>query len=217
MPLAVSTGSTTRLTIRGVKLDETVEVKSKSDKTQVKLIGKGKAALPNMLDAAAVGETQVEIELTLPEDMPPGDLPLTVVTSAGDASLVLPVVAKETLTQSKEPNEGFAQSQTISRGKMLQGAVEKPKDVDVFRVELAAGQKLVAEIHAARQGSPLDSLMTLYDQRRHIVAINDDHGGTRDSRIEFSASTEGTYFLSLIDAHDLGSPLHVYRLTVQID
>jgi hypothetical protein len=170
-----------------------------------------------MIDAAAVGETQVDIELTLAEEMTAGDLPLVVVTSAGEASLVLPVVAKDTLIEDKEANDGFARAQPLVAGNVLLGAIEKPKDVDVFRIELAAGQKLVAEVHAARQGSPLDSIVTLFDARRQIVATNDDQGGARDSRVEFTAPFQGAYFLTLIDAHDLGSPLHVYRLTLQVE
>ena len=217
VPLAVVAGSTIKVTIRGVKLDEAGEVKASSDKAQVKLISKGKAAAPNMIDAVAVGETQVEIELTLASETMPGDLTLVVTTPHGEASLILPVIAKESFVEVKEPNESFAKAQPISGGKVLLGAIDKPKDVGVFRIELAAGQKLIAEVHAARHGSPLDSILTLYDARRHMLATSDDHGGTRDSRIEFSVISQGTYFLSLIDAHDLGSPLHEYRLTLRVE
>ena len=93
--------------------------------------------------------------MTLSEEMTAGDLPLVVVTSAGEASLVLPVVAKGTFIEAKEPNEGFAKAPPISAGKMLLGAIEKPKVVDVFRIDLAAGQKLVAEmVRAAGKKAP---------------------------------------------------------------
>jgi hypothetical protein len=217
VPLAVAAGETTKIAIRGLKLDEASGVKTSNDKAQVKLAGKGKATVPNMMEAVAVGDTQVEIELTLADEIEAGDLPLTVVTPAGEASVVLRVVAKDALVEAKEPHDGFASSQPIAAGKVLLGAIEKPKDVDVFRVELVTGQKLVAEVVAARQGSPLDSIVTLYDARRQIVAANDDHAGARDSRIAFTAPSSGTYFLSLIDAHDLGSALHVYRLMVRVE
>ncbi len=127
------------------------------------------------------------------------------------------MVAKETLVEEKEPNNGFARAQPIAADKVLLGAIEKPKDVDVFRIALTAGQKLVAEVHAARQHSPLDSIVTLYDDHRHPLATNDGQRGTRDARIEFSAPSQGTYFLSLIDAQDLGSELHVYRLALRVE
>lgn len=217
LPLAVAAGATTKVTIRGVKLDEASEVKANADKTQVKLLGKGKAVVPSMVDAGAVGETQVEIELTLAEEMAPGDLTLTVVTPVGSAPVVLPVIAKKTLIEAKEPNEGFAQAQPIAEEKLLVGVIEKPKDVDVFRVHVQAGQKLIAEVHAARQGSPLDAVVTVYNDRGQIVAGNDDQKGSRDSRLEYAVSTGGTYYLSLVDAHDLGSSLHAYRLTLRVE
>jgi hypothetical protein len=212
VPLAVAAGATTKVTVRGLKLDEASEIKTGKGKAQVKLTGKGKATVPNMMDAAAVGDTQVEIELTLADEAKAGDLPLT-----GEALLSLPIVEKGKLSEVKESHDGFARAQPIGPSEMLLGAIEKPKDVDVFRIDLSAGQRLVAEVHAARQGSPLDSILTLYDSRRHIVTANDDHGGARDSRVAYTATASGTFFLSLIDAHDLGSELHVYRLTVRAE
>jgi hypothetical protein len=217
VPLAAAAGATTKVTLRGARLDEASDVRCKNDDAQIKLVKKGKAAVPNMLDAAAIGDTQVEIELTLPNEIDSGELPLIVNTPAGETSFVLPVFAKDTLIDEKEPNDGFAQAQPVAAGKVLLGAVEKPRDVDVFRIELAAGEKLVAEVHAVRQGSPLDSILTLYDERGGIVATRDDHGGARDSRLEISAPFQGSYFLSLVDAHDLGSTLHVYRLALGIE
>lgn len=217
LPLAVSAGATTKVTIRGVKLDEASEVKSGNEKARLKLSGKGKATAPNMTDAAKVGDTQVEIELTLAKDVAAGDLPLTVVTPSGEVSFILPVLSNDALVDAKEPQDSFAKAQAIEPGNVVLEAIEKPKDVDVFRIELAIGQRLVAEVHAARQGSPLDSILTLYDIRRQIVAASDDHGGVRDARIEFTPPSNGTYFLSLIDAHDLGSMLHAYRLTVRVE
>ena len=217
VPLAVAAGATTKVTIRGLKLDQASEVKTGNDKAQVKLTSKGKATQPNMIDAAAVGDTQVEIELTLADVVEAGDLPLTIVTPAADVSLSLPIVERDKLSEVKEPHDGFARAQPIEPGRVLLGAIEKPKDVDVFRIDLKAGQKLIAEVHATRQGSPLDSILTLFDARRHVLATNDDHGGSRDSRVAFTAPVSGTYFVSLIDAHDLGSELHVYRVMVRIE
>ena len=48
-----------------------------------------------------------------------------------------------------------------------------------------------------------------------IVAANDDHAGSPDSRLDVALPKAGTYYLSLIDAHDTGGPAHVFRLTVR--
>jgi hypothetical protein len=98
---------------------------------------------------------------------------------------------------------------------MIDGRIDQPQDVDVFRIEGQAGQKLVCEVLAARHGSALDSILTLYNAAGRVVATNDDHGGSADSRIEVALPEAGAYYLSLQDAHDQGGPAHVYRLVIQ--
>jgi hypothetical protein len=98
----------------------------------------------------------------------------------------------------------------------IDGAINQPQDVDVFRFEGKKGQKIVCEVLAARYGSPLDSILTLYDADGHVLASNDDYGGSADSRLELTLPKTGVYFFSLIDAHDLGGPSYVYRLALRV-
>ena len=67
---------------------------------------------------------------------------------------------------------------------------------------------------AARYGSGLDALLTLYDANGQQVASK-DQGDATDLRLELKLPRDGVYYLSLIDAHDTGGPAHVYRLVVQ--
>jgi len=107
------------------------------------------------------------------------------------------------------------------RGVLLQlpqnvdGVIGQPRDVDVFRLEAKAGQEVVLEVLAARYGSPLDSILTLYNADGQILASNDDHDGSPDSRIVATLPKTGTYYLAVIDANDQGGPAYGYRLVVQ--
>src|SRR5207247_5912931 len=112
----------------------------------------------------------------------------------------------------KEPNNGFPQAQPIKIPQAIDGLIREPRDVDVFRLEGKAGQRLVFEVLAARHGSALDSILTLYDAAGQQLASNDDIDGTTDSRLDVILPKDGTYYLTLIDAHDQGGPAHVYRL-----
>jgi hypothetical protein len=96
----------------------------------------------------------------------------------------------------------------------VQGAIGQPQDVDVFRVEGTAGQRLTIEVLAARLGSPLDPLLTLYDAEGHILATSDDHGGSADSRLDVTLPGSGACLIGVVDANGQGSPLHFYRLRV---
>src|SRR5439155_9242842 len=98
---------------------------------------------------------------------------------------------------------------------VVDGMVSRPKDVDVFRFDGRAGRRLVFEVLAARHGSALDSILTLYDAAGREVASNDDTPGSVGSRLEVTVPRDGVYYLSLIDAHDQGGPAHVYRLVAR--
>ncbi|HBB74169.1 MAG TPA: hypothetical protein DC048_06925, partial [Planctomycetaceae bacterium] len=48
-------------------------------------------------------------------------------------------------------------------------------DVDLFRVHLAAGQRLVIDVDARTGGSRLDSVVRVFSRHGRRLAVNDDH------------------------------------------
>ncbi|MBC8113592.1 MAG: PPC domain-containing protein [Candidatus Saccharimonas sp.] len=212
-PLAVVPGRETKLTLRGAFLDEITAVKVVSAEIKVEITSKGKTPVPQNHDAKRVGDTQAEIKFTLPTETPSGKLSLIAVSANGESAAYEIVVAKpDDLIDEKEPNDGFKSAQSASAGKTIVGAIGDARNVDVFRIELAAGQKLIIEITAARAGSLLDPTLTLYDSKGVVVAANDDHAGTRDSRIETTLARPGTYYVTVQDANDSGGPHFAYLL-----
>jgi hypothetical protein len=215
VPLGAAPGKTTKLTIRGSALDKATEVKVEGGKGTAKIVGKGPAPVPDK-NPDKVGDTQVVADVTL-EKVEGASVTLVVVTPDGETKphplLVeaqLPVVAE------KEPNEGFKQAQEITLPVVVEGMIERAKDVDVFRFRGKKGQKVTAEVLAHRYGSPLDAMLTLYNAAGQQVAFNDDLSPeTRDARIEVALPADGEYYLALIDAHDAGGPAHAYRLVVK--
>ncbi len=215
IPLGAAPGQTSQLTVRGFQLDSASALRFQTVKAAVKIVSKGKAPVPDK-NPEKVGDTQLVVEVSLPADVPDGPLPFTVVTPAGQTKPhALLIETKLPVIGEKEPNEGFRQAQPIQVPQVVEGAIERPRDVDVFRIEGKAGQRLRLEVLAARYGSALDSLLTLYDADGREVARNDDADGSLDSRIEVRLPRDGTYYIGLIDAHDTGSPVHVYRLVVK--
>jgi hypothetical protein len=216
IPLGASPGKTTKLTVRGLLLDRASALRFTDPKVTAKILSKGKAPVPDK-NPDKVGDTQLVAEVALPADLPGEPLSFVVVTAAGETKphpiLVetsLPVLAE------KEPNDGFRQAQPIPVPVAVDGVIERPRDVDVFRFEGKAGQKLLLEVLAARHGSGLDSILTVYDADGREVGCNDDSEGSVDSRLEVTLPREGIYYASLIDAHDQGGPEHVYRLIVRV-
>jgi Bacterial pre-peptidase C-terminal domain len=211
IPPAVLTGAATRLTLRGQKLDGVTEVRCQPAAAKVKLLSKGTAD-----DIAGVGKTQAEIEVTLPADFADSTVTVSLVSAAGASNAHRLLVDRTPILAEKEPNNGFAEAGAIAVGQTVAGAIQRGFDVDVYRFQGKAGQRIQAEVLAARLGSPLDSLLTLYSSDGQLLAANDDlDDTTTDSRIEVALPRDGIYYVAVVDANDHGSPAHVYRLSLR--
>src|SRR5206468_487094 len=96
----------------------------------------------------------------------------------------------------------------------VEGTIKNERDVDVFKIEGKKGDKLRIEVQANRFGSPVDAMLTLHDANRRIVD-SADTGTNPDPILVVTLPKDGTYFLSVIDAHDLGGANFGYRLIVK--
>ncbi|MBC7816551.1 MAG: hypothetical protein IAG10_06665 [Planctomycetaceae bacterium] len=222
-PLGAVAGQTTKVVLRGKRLDEVKELQLNGQATAVKILSKGKAAVPQKQDANRAGDTQLEVELSLTPDAKPGECELIAVSESGRSMVFKLLVDAQPVATEKEPNDGFAQAQSIEIGATIEGTLHQPQNVDVFRFDGQAGEKLVCEVIAARRGSALDATLTLFDSRRRLIdtaddlpsdaAIRDDWS-LRDARLEITLPSSGAFLLVLQDANDLGGPAHPYRLRV---
>ncbi len=214
LPLGVPPGKTSKLTLRGLKLDGAKEVRL-AGKGSVRLLKKSKVAVPPQQDAQRIGDSQVEVEVTLPADITGEHVELSVTTPAGTSAAHKVLLDRTPPVAEKEPNDGFKQAQQVKIGQTIQGRIDRAQDVDVYRFEGKAGDKLVVEVFAARLGSALDSFLTLHDAEGQILAMSDDIEGSTDSKVEVTLPRAGRYHASVSDAHDQGGPVHVYRLVIR--
>jgi len=214
-PLGVAAGTTATLNLRGIKLAGATLVAASTPTQNLKaeIREKKTAAVPNGLDAKEVGDSLVVVEISVPADLAGQNVMLRVITPEGSTQTkVLRVLDGTGWEPEKEPNNGFREAQALPVGKGIAGAIGSDKDVDVFRFLGHARQNFVAEIFAERAGSLLDGMLTLYDENGHLLASNDDSGGSRDPQLRFKLPADGTYFLALQDANDRGTPWHAYEL-----
>ena len=215
VPLAVAAGPTTKMVVRGWSLNTATEVRSSSPQVSFKVLAAASVAVPNGQDAKQIGDTQMELEVTVVEGAEPGDATLTVVSPTGESlPHKLLIGSVHPLVTDNEPNDGFQQAQPIQIPQVVDGQIHGDKNVDVFSFDIANPHSVTIDVLARRHGSGLDSLLTLFDHRGNTVAVNDDHDGTADSHITAELAV-GKYFISLQDAHDHGGPAHPYRLAIQ--
>ncbi len=210
VPLGVPAGATTRVTLRGLRLDGVTAVRCHEPTARARPLGPAQPI-------GNAGETQLDVEVTVPADAPPEWLTLSLIGPAGESKPHRLLVDDEPVTAEKEPNDGFRQAQPITLPATVAGAIQTPRDVDVFRFAGRRGQRVVAEVLAARLGSPLDASLTLYDAAGRILASADDSRGSADPVLEFTLPRDGVYFLAVNDAQDAGGPGHVYRLLVRAE
>ena len=73
------------------------------------------------------------------------------------------------------------------------------RDVDLFRVSLATGQRLTIDVATRSLATPsmLDSYLRLFDSKGRQLAANDDTPGTPDGSLSFTAPKAGVYYVGV--------------------
>jgi hypothetical protein len=215
LPLCISPGAPSKITLRGLNLDQATEVKFAEplEGASIAIKSKGKAEIPKETDPAVYGDTKVELEVKLPAEVAAEKVSLVAVNAAGTTTpYELAVLAKDKLVLEKEPNGGFATAQPLESGQTVQGAVSQALDVDVFRIAGKKGETWVFEVEAQRRGSVLDPMLSLHDKDAHLLAAADDSAASRDPVLRVTLPADGPYFVTLMDAHNSGGATHVYLL-----
>jgi hypothetical protein len=216
MPISVAPGTKTRLTLRGDGLDQATEVRCQAPKGSAKLLKKGPAPAASQADTPRLGGTQVEIEVSLPADYPSWTVSVSVVTPAGESNAQALLVERGPVLAEKEPNNGFRDAMPLTLPAEIRGTIAELQDVDVFRIEGRRGETLICEVFAARVGSLLDPLLTIYDEHGVALMSCDDIDGSSDPRIVFTLPRDGAYFIAVTDANDQGGPHYLYRLSARV-
>ena len=208
LPLSVAPGATSKITLRGLNLDQATEVRFAEpiEGATVVVKSKGKAEIPKETDPAVYGDTKVDLEIKLPPEIAKASL--IAVNGAGTTTpYELSVVKAD---PEKEPNGGFATAQPVESGRTIQGSISGALDVDVFRIEGKKGETWTFEVEAQRRGSVLDPLLTVHTSTGQILAVSDDTASSRDAAIKVVLPADGAYTATLMDAHNAGGAMHVY-------
>jgi hypothetical protein len=117
---------------------------------------------------------------------------------------------------------------------MIGDGPTRSRDVDLYRIVVAAGQTLTLDIDARSltPRSPLDSVVRLFDAGGRLVASNDNDtrsgSASRDSFLTWTATAGGTFFVGVsgfgnaaydprtVTADRRAGSTGAYRLTVSL-
>jgi hypothetical protein len=173
--------------------------------------------------AAISGWNLPERQLTL--DTEPGGVGIRQTAWRGEGAISNEILyAVDSLPECREIglNHTAQTAQPVTLPIIVNGRIERSGDVDVFRFQGRAGDEVVAEVQARRLGSPLDSLLRLTDASGKVLALNDDYPDKEcgllthqaDSWLCVKLPADGTYYVYLTDAQNVGSDAHAYRLRI---
>jgi len=213
-PASIVSGTKTTLKVRGFKLKESTEIRFPMV-TEVKgeITEKKDSGPPKGLENKLVGDTQLLADITLPANHPAGILEYVISTPAGDAAGKLRVLAVETSIDEIEPNDGFREAQKLQPNQFARGAIQGDKDVDVYAFPAKAGQQLKVTVTSGGL-LIMDAVLQCYDARGQFLAAADD-GESRDPVLMLKSPTDGSVYLCISSAHDIGGEWNSYLLTVE--
>jgi hypothetical protein len=163
----------------------------------------------------ARSETEVVAHLTASADCRPGEHPLRLRTAGGFSNLRTLSVTPLPVLAEKEPNNTPATAQPVPLGTTVAGVIESA-DADHYRVTLAKGQRLTAEVQAIRLGCELlDAAVSVFGPDGKELATADDTALFRqDPFVSLVAPADGEYVVRVRDsAFGGGSNFH-YALHV---
>lgn len=218
-PLGIVDGVTVTLLIRGFKLGEITELKFPELKTPPVFTIKSKGAAPAVqrVPADKIGDTQVEVELTLPVDTPPGTTTFVVIGPHGQSEPRKLVVLEATkVVTEKEPNDGFGEAQEVTLGQTISGVLKEGQNTDIFRFTGEAGKRVKIDVQAAQFGSPLNPFVLLHDADGQLISEVDDGPNGSDLVLETTLPKSGRYFLTIRDAESASSPMHAYLIRTRL-
>ncbi len=200
-------GSRVKLTLTGVGVGRA---------TAVIIPEPGLAA--TILPAAKPDPNRAEIELAIARDARIGLHTLGVATPMGVPSFqTFAVVAGPELNE-REPDDRLDQvgGPTITLPATLLGTIERPGDVDVFRIAVKAGQRLVFQVMARSIGSQLRPVLSLVPPGEELAQANVNAPGL-EPILTYTARNDGVIALQVADADFGGSGGHFYRILVGED
>ncbi len=196
----------------GIRRGTTAEVrfrgKNLARASRIEFFGSG-------LFAEILGATDTEV-LARVKAEPDTDTDRRDVRLYVDRGTVLQVFEVGTLQEvsEQEPNDEFEQAGATALPALINGVIGPGADYDHFRFHANAGQTLIFDMNATRNGSSLDSMLMLFNDKGKLLDSVDDYYLHKDPYLDYTFQTSGDYVLRVRGSEDQGSPNFDYRLTV---
>jgi hypothetical protein len=163
----------------------------------------------------AKDEKQVAAKIQIAADAALGEHRLRLRTRTGISELRTFWVGPFPTVQEKEPNNDQEHAQPIDRNVTVEGVVTS-EDVDLFAIDMKAGERLTAEVEGLRLGEVLfDPFVAILDARRFELASCDDCALLKQDPVASCVvPADGRYFVLIRETSYRGGDRSRYRMHV---
>ena len=169
-----------------------------------------------LLEVVSSNKRRADVRVRVPEDAGLGLHGLRFVGDSGLSGVRLLAVTDLPVVGESEPNGDAATAQALPLGTVVTG-VAGDENVDLFALDLEAGDELCVELLGMRLGDTLfDPALTLLDPRGFTIASSDDAALSRqDPTLQVRIGDAGRYLLQVGEASYKGNNNSRYALSVR--
>lgn len=220
-PLGVARGMTVEMTVEGFNLAgakraifnepgvtaKILRVKELPDLPDIRL---GSAGTQSTIDLGPLPpRNQVTMEVDVSPDAGVGPVSFRLETPMGLSPvatfLIEPFYGE---APDNEPNDTLDQAFETFLPAILAGTISRPGDVDLFKIQVRAGQRLAFDYSPAPIGSQLMGVVEIVDSGMAVLATY------LETSFAHTFDKAGAYYVRVSDYQRKGSAGHVYRIKV---
>ena len=149
--------------------------------------------------------------VTIPSTTMPGQYDVWAVGENGLSGARTFLIGRHPELLDVEPNDAEAAAMSVPLDTVVNGQLDKPADVDQYRIQATMGQRVIIECSAERIDSRLRAVLEVFDDHGRRIAVNRGYVGI-DPLIDFVAPADGSYVVRVQDLISSGGPELYYRL-----
>lgn len=154
---------------------------------------------------------EVPAKITIPADMPPGEIRWQVANANGGSNIGKFVVSD--LPETAEPEQHAGPIELPSIPAAVSGRISRITESDEYRFTTPAAAHITCRLED-RLGQPFSGSLTIKDSAGKVVADGADTAGTGVT-LRFASQAGMTYTAAIRDIEFAGDRGYVYRLTIR--
>ena len=194
-PAGCQVGTTVDLTLTGTALDGLRSVECNAPRVHSEVVDGGR------------------VRLSVPADTLPGCYDLWAVGSNGVSSPRSFIISSRPEFSEAEPNNSLMEAQSVPLDSIFNGRIDSASDLDAYRFQAQAGQRVILECVAQRMDSSLRAVLTILNNHGRELAVGRGYFGV-DPLISFDVPEEGSYVVQVAPLTPTSAANQAYRLEI---